>query len=208
VNTPSRPPTRTRIKICGITTPEQAHMAVEAGADAIGLVFVDGSPRCIDLAMTTSILAVLPPFVTTVAVVRNSPPPPGNLTDIVQFHGDEDTPFLATVGSPIIRGFPFSAAALRGWNACDDVDALLVDGPDPGSGRAFDHHELAALMKDVHKPIILAGGLTAETVADAIRCVRPFAVDVSTGVESAPGVKDAAKIAAFCAAVRSADTSS
>ena len=95
---------------------------------------------------------------------------------------------------------------MRCWNACADVDALLVDGPDPGSGQAFDHDELAALMPELTKPLILAGGLTPENVGEAIRRVRPYAVDVSSGVESAPGIKDPAKIAAFCAAVRAADT--
>jgi phosphoribosylanthranilate isomerase len=229
-------PRRTRIKICGITSAAAATAAVEAGADAIGFVFADGSPRRINRELAVSIAPVLPPFVEAVTVWRNQPE-----TEVaawtgrcLQFHGEEDEGYLSTIsgvginrmvlGHPIreygprglaqpgidriiIRAFHFSTDAVRQWATCPAVSALLIDGPDPGSGEPFDHAALAALMENITKPVILAGGLTPENVGEAIRIVRPFAVDVSSGVESSPGVKDPALIRAFCDSVRAADAS-
>jgi phosphoribosylanthranilate isomerase len=210
----TRHPDRTRIKICGVTSVETARAAVEAGADAIGLVLATGSPRSIDHALAERIARSLPPFIAPVRVFRDAPAEdvcawPGQW---LQLHGDEDEAYLKrsrATASPrsIIRGFHFSAEAVRRWGACRHVDALLIDGPRAGSGEAFDHQALAALMPDVTRPVILAGGLTPETVGEAIRTVRPFAVDVSSGVESSPGEKDPALIEAFCQAVRRADAS-
>jgi phosphoribosylanthranilate isomerase len=210
-------PRRTRIKICGITCVEAALCAVEAGADALGLVLVTGSPRRVDLATLLAIAEIGPfPFVSLVGVFRDPDPgilPGGDASypvsfDFVQLHGREDEALIAAVPAPVIRGFPFDRKSVRRWSRCPDVNVLLVDGPDAGSGRAFDHDELATLMPDIRKPVILAGGLDAENVGEAIRKVRPWAVDVSSGVESSPGVKDPAKIREFCAAVREADEES
>jgi len=208
----SEPPRRTRIKICGITSIEAAAAAVEAGTDAIGLVFATGSPRFIDRSPAERIGRSLPPLVSAVRVYRDDVEE--NISAWagrwLQFHGHEDEAYLARIrnsqpGRCIIRGFHFSTDAINRWTACPQVDALLIDGPDPGSGEAFDHEALAALMTSITKPVILAGGLTPDNVADAIRIVRPFAVDVSSGVESSPGAKDPALIRAFCDAVRAAD---
>ena len=230
----SQSPRRTRIKICGITSATAAAAAVEAGADAIGFVFAEASPRRIDCDLAVSIAVALPPFVEAVTVWRNQPEEEVAAWTgrCLQFHGEEDESYLSRISGRginrmllggwvreygprgldqpgidrvIIRGFHFSADAVRLWATCPAVSALLIDGPDPGSGEPFDHAALAALMPDITEPVILAGGLTPENVADAIRTVRPFAVDVSSGVESSPGVKDPALIRAFCAAVRSAD---
>jgi len=200
---------RTRIKICGITTPEAATAAVDAGADAIGLVFAQGSPRCIDAPTATRLLEMIPPLVITVGVYRDLRPDSDPMTDrvgMLQLHGGEDETLIAGLAEPVIRGFPFSPEAIARWDACPNVAALLVDGPRGGTGEVFDHRSLAALANTITRPVFLAGGLTPDNVGDAIRVVRPYAVDVSSGVESAPGVKDPSLIAAFCDAVRRADS--
>jgi phosphoribosylanthranilate isomerase len=202
-------PQRTRIKICGITSPDAAEAAVEAGADAIGFVFAPNSPRCVDVRQASEIAQAVGPFVTTVAVYQDpSPDDPALqnwLGDWLQMHGDEDETDLSQLRRCIIKGFRFDPEQVRRWNRCTYVDALLIDGPRGGSGEAFDHHALGAMMTEISRPVILAGGLTPENVGEAIRTVRPYAVDVSSGVETEPGVKSAKLIAEFCAAVREAD---
>jgi phosphoribosylanthranilate isomerase len=210
------PPERTRIKVCGVRTPETARAAADAGADAIGLVFAAGSPRQLDVATAVSILDALPPLVLAVAVFRNQPSAaiaswPGVC---VQLHGEESerdalAARTATAWMPriVIRGFKFDEAAVRRWDCCPHVAALLIDGTTAGGGEAFDHRRLASLMPQLRKPVILAGGLTAENVGAAIHAVRPFGVDVSSGVESSRGVKEAGLIREFCTAVREADAS-
>lgn len=196
----------TRIKICGVRSIETARIAVEAGADAIGMVIdVPGSPRTLSLAEALEIQATLPPIVMSVAVMTNPDP---SLAERwrgswIQLHGDEDEALVAQVGRTkhVVKGFRFDAQQVRRWNSCPDVDVLLVDGSAGGEGVGFRHEELAALMPGIEKPVILAGGLTAENVGAAIRTVRPFAVDVSSGVETEPGVKDPELIRAFCDAV-------
>jgi phosphoribosylanthranilate isomerase len=227
-------PRRTRIKICGVRDWATARTAVLAGADAIGLVLADGSPRRIDRDTALGLATGLPPFVQDIAVFRDEPIPevmtwPGAC---VQIHGEEDEDYLdelsratfdhedhlierhrsqrppvhiEAIGRTIIRGFAFSPEAVRRWNACPFVHVLLVDGPAAGSGCEFDHEALAAMRSGIEKPLILAGGLTPENVGAAIEAVRPYAVDVSSGVEAKPGVKEAALIEAFCAAVRTTD---
>jgi phosphoribosylanthranilate isomerase len=201
---------RTRVKICGVRDPDTALAAARAGADAVGVVLAPGSPRTADADAAAAIARVLPPLTTLVCVVRDQDPGEiramlPNERTLVQVHGDEDEQWIAAFGRPVIRAFPFDPEAIRRWERRPEVLALLIDGARPGTGQGFDHAALARLMPTVAKPVILAGGLTSETVRAAVRRIRPYGVDVSSSVESAPGVKDVERIAAFCAAVRRAD---
>lgn len=208
---------RTRVKVCGITSVEAARAAVEAGADVLGFVFVPGTPRYVEPDEAFEIMGSLPPMVGTVGVFRDATldefieieqqcP-----TDWSQLHGHEPEALVRDCGPRVIRAFRFRAesigADLTRWGAIDEVDALLVDGSEGGRGEAFDWGALAGPMGSIDKPVIIAGGLHPGNVADAIRACRPYAVDVSSGVESSPGVKDPAKLRAFCRAVRDADAS-
>ena len=200
-------PNTTLIKICGIRSAEMAAVAVEAGADAIGLVIeVPGSPRTLTFDEAEAIAATLPPRIMKIAVVRDIDPQIAARWRATwfQLHGAEDEQTVARFARTkhVMRGFRFDVDQILRWDACPDVDILLVDGSTGGTGEAFRHEQLAALMPQITKPVVLAGGLTPDNVADAIATVRPFAVDVSSGVESAPGVKDADLIARFCDAVR------
>lgn len=203
---PSRRGLRTRIKICGITSVAAARAAADLGVDAIGLVLAPGSPRRLTPAQARSIAARLPRDVAAVAVFRDQ-----SSAEVrawggawVQLHGGE-TEAEADLGVAVIKGIPFDEVELRRWDRCPHVAAVLVDGAAPGAGRPFDHAGLAALMPGLHKPIILAGGLTPRNVGAAVARLGPWAVDVSSGVESAPGVKDRALMRAFCDAVEEAD---
>lgn len=206
---------RTRIKICGITTPDAARTAIEAGADALGIVFASGSPRQITIDQAVEIFKVVPPFVTVVGVFQLDNRPNQALEDWknigrwVQLHGDEDEAIAKRLSRSfrVIKGFRFDAKQVGRWDRCDAVEMLLIDGAKPGGGRGFKHAALAERMPEIRKAVTLAGGLAPENVGEAIRTVRPFAVDVSTGVESKPGEKDPALIRAFCEAVRAADDS-
>ena len=204
---------RTRVKICGITRGGDARAAAEAGADAIGLVFSPPSPRFLSVERAVEIRDALPPFVSAVALFVN--PDAAQVAQVLgrvrpamlQFHGEETPQFCAQFGVPYIKACrvrkgadlleylrPFSTAA--GWLLDSHVEEY------GGVGERFDW-SLAPAVRD--RPIILAGGLTRDNVAEAIRHVRPWGVDVTSGVESAKGVKDVAKIAAFIAEVRNAD---
>lgn len=202
---------RTRIKICGVRDEETAWAAADAGADAIGLVFVRSSPRSIDPEAAAQLMLSLPPFLSTVALFMN--PSLDHFCDVeetcpttyVQFHGNEDEALVRQCGPGLIKAVRFDkdtlAADLARWDGVEEVDAILVDGGAGGEGVAFEWARLAELVDNLSKPIILAGGLTPDNVAEAIRVVRPFAVDVSSGVEKERGVKDPALIEAFCDAV-------
>lgn len=207
---------RVRIKICGITTPEDAEAAIEAGADALGFNGFKGSKRYIDLAASanTSWMAQLPPFVMRVAVLVNPGAEevgallaqPG--IDVVQFHGDETPAFC----EPFCRHGFIKAVAARDKAALQAsrrfaTRTLLLDAWVPGAyggtGQLIDlplAADFVAANPDAR--IILSGGLTPENVAGAIEAVRPWAVDVASGVEAAPGRKDVAKMRAFVEAVR------
>jgi phosphoribosylanthranilate isomerase len=208
-------PARTRIKICGVTSVEIALAAAEAGADAIGLVRVPDSPRYVEAERATEIMLALPPLVAAVGVYRDNylslrndsdaweDEPP---VDWVQLHGDEDEACCEQITSTVIRAIPLNEQQIRRWDRCDYVDALLIEGnAPPGSGGVWDYSRLACIMQSLTKPVFLAGGLTPDNVGEAIRTVRPYAVDVSSGVESSRGVKDPALIRAFCDEVRAAD---
>lgn len=204
---------RTRIKICGITTVADGVAAAAAGADAIGLVFYPKSPRYVHAERAAAIAAALPPFVTVVGLFVNAAPEFVRETlaqvpiGLLQFHGDEDETSCRQYERPFIKAarmrpeldllqyaasFPSAQAIL--------LDAF-VDGYG-GGGHAFDWN---LIPRGLSRPIVLSGGLTVDNVTEAVRRVRPAAVDVSSGVEIAKGVKDHAKIAAFIAGVRNAD---
>jgi phosphoribosylanthranilate isomerase len=204
---------RTRVKICGITRVEDALAAAEAGADAIGLVFAETSPRRVSLDEAAAIRRALPPFVTVVGLFVDAEAPQvtqalGRVAlDLLQFHGAETTEFCRQFHRPYIKaismreGIDVDAAA----RAFADAAGLLFDthvaGVAGGSGVSFDW---TRVPRDLPRPLVLAGGLTPHNVAEAVRRVRPYAVDVSSGVEQAKGIKDAHKIAAFIAAVEAA----
>ena len=205
----------TRIKICGIRDEESAFAAADAGANAIGFVFYPQSPRFIEPVEAWEIVGMLPPFVASVGLFVNANIERFMLieeecpTDLSQLHGQEQEDLVRQCGPNVIKAVRFDAATIQAeldrWNKVDEVDAILVDGSIGGQGTSFDWSALVAAKDRISKPLILAGGLTPENVGEAIRVVQPFAVDVSSGVESAPGVKDPDLIEAFCRAVRRAD---
>lgn len=188
---------------------------MEAGADAIGLVFAHDSPRRIDPAQAGRIVADLPPMVTAVGVFRDqSPAEAASIADrvgaqVVQVHGRFDESDAASIGRRVIRAVRFDEAtigeALDRLRRRDEVTAVLVDGSVGGGGEAFDWSALARHRDAFAKRLIVAGGLSPENVGEAIGALRPFAVDVTSGVEAATGRKDPALIRAFCKAVRDAD---
>jgi phosphoribosylanthranilate isomerase len=205
---------RTRVKICGITRVEDAEGAVLHGADAIGLIFYRPSPRYVTPERAREIVAATSPFVSTVAVFVN--PAREEVETVIrecgitllQFHGDEPFDFCSGFSRPYIKAarirpgldlikYLSPHATARAWM----LDAFHEDlwG---GTGGAFDW---GLVPRSAAKPIILSGGLTVDNVGEAVRRVRPYAVDVSTGVEISKGIKDAAKIAAFIGAVRRED---
>lgn len=208
---------RTRIKICGITDEESLFAAADAGADAVGFVFHPKSRRYIDPADAFDLISFLPPFVSSVGLYVDAKVDVFSdieeicPTDRVQLHGDESEDTVRRCGPSVIKAIRFDAATierdLTKWSKLEEVDAILVDGSSGGAGTTFDWSALAKVKSAATKPLIIAGGLTHENVAEAIRAVRPYAVDVSSGVESEPGVKSADLIQKFCSAVRQADLS-
>lgn len=202
---------RTRIKICGITRLEDALTAVEAGTDALGLVFETTSPRQVSLERAQAIAAAIPPFVTVVGLFVNAPPERIRETlsrvriDLIQFHGSETPEQCRLYSRPYIKAIPMREAVdLQAIQvAYADASGLLLDAYSTevagGGGKTFDW---ARIPRRVSRPVILAGGLTPLNVTEAIRAVRPYAVDVSSGVERAKGIKDPEKIQEFVRAVR------
>jgi phosphoribosylanthranilate isomerase len=205
---------RTRVKICGITKPDHARVAAEAGADAIGLVFYPPSPRFLEFDQARVVAEAIGPFVSRVAVLVNPQPEFVDALlaqvpiDVLQFHGEESPEFCASFGRPwlkaarvapgldLVRYFtPFGAAA--GWL----LDSWRRDEYG-GTGEAFDWQ---VIPQSTARPLILSGGLTAATVGEAVQRVRPWAIDVSSGVERAKGEKDPVLIRQFVEAVRQAD---
>ncbi len=199
-----------KVKICGITNPEDALMAVEAGADALGFVFFPGSPRYISPEQAEVIIRCLPPFVQTVGLFINEEPATVNRIadqcglDLVQLHGEETPDYCVAIKRRIIKAFRVKDASSLDGMADYRVAACLLDAWSPaahgGTGVTF-NWDIAARAA-ASQTIILAGGLTPENVAGAIATVKPYAVDVSSGVESAPGKKDARLIKAFVVAAR------
>lgn len=206
-------PMRTRIKICGITRTADAAAAARAGADAIGLVFYPPSPRYLSIERAREIRDALPPFVQSVALFVN--PDAAQVAQVIgrvhpamlQFHGDEAPDFCAQFGLPYVKACRVKAgvSALEYLRPFSGAAAWLFDSHVPEYGGIGEGFDLSLLPVVKEKPVILSGGLSSKNVAQAIRRVRPWGVDVSTGVESAKGIKDAAKIAGFIAEVRNAD---
>jgi phosphoribosylanthranilate isomerase len=198
-----------RIKICGVTRLEDALLAARLGADALGFNFWPGSKRHVTPAAARQIISRLPPFVTPVGVFVNQSE--GEMRavaaetgiQVFQLHGDEPPELCSRLPLPVVKAIPVDQVATLSRLLSYEVQAFLLDTPSRGyggTGRPFDW-SLAEGVSEV-APVILAGGLTPENVADAIRAVRPWAVDVASGVESSPGVKDAERMSRFFTAVR------
>lgn len=204
----------TRIKICGITRVEDVIDAVHSGADALGLVFYDKSPRHVTVQQAVLLTEVIFPFVTLVGLFVN--PTAERVRevlqavplDVLQFHGEEKPEFCAQFGRPYLKAIRVKPGVDLVQYATDFAGAqgllldAFVDGAHGGTGAAFDW---ALIPFDLPLPVILSGGLHAGNVAEAISKVRPYAVDVSSGVEASRGIKDAAKIAAFIKEVNRID---
>jgi len=197
------------VKICGITQLEDAEAAVTAGAGAIGFIFWPQSPRFIDPHRARVIAAALPPFVTPVGVFVNQPLDYVNgvaslvRLGVVQLHGDETPQFAAAVTRPVMKAVSIGSADTRLWPA---RVRLLLDVHDPlargGTGRTIDWAAAAELASQ--RQVVLAGGLKPENVADAVARVRPYGIDVSSGVERSPGIKDHQRLRALFEAVHDA----
>lgn len=211
---------RTRIKICGITRPQDAARAVELGADAIGLVFYQPSPRCVSVEQALNIVANIPPFVSIVGLFVDSDRNDLNRIleqvpiDLLQFHGDESPKDCDGYNCPFIKAIRMRDGVdlLEEANRFETASGLLLDtyqaGVPGGTGESFDWTRVTeAREQGLVKPIILAGGLNPANVDEAIAVASPYAVDVSGGVESSKGIKDHEKMAAFVEAVRTADGS-
>jgi phosphoribosylanthranilate isomerase len=204
----------TRIKICGITRVEDALAAARSGTDALGLVFYDKSPRHVSVQQAVQLAAAIPPFVTLVGLFVNASADTVRAVlqavplDVLQFHGEEEPEFCAQFGRPYLKAIRVKAGVdlVQCASRYSRAQGLLLDayveGTHGGTGEAFDW---ALIPHDLPLPVILSGGLHAGNVAAGIAQVRPWAVDVSSGVEAAKGIKDAAKIVAFINEVNKID---
>lgn len=203
---------RTRVKICGITRPEDGFAVAEAGADAIGLVFYDKSPRAVTIAQAQAIISVLPPFVTRVGLFVDASQAELDAVldqvelDVVQFHGNETLAQCEAAGKEYMKAVRVQETAdiIAALERYPTASALLLDAYHPtkpgGTGETFDWDKIPA---NLTKPIVLAGGLNSDNVTQAIAAVAPYAVDVSGGVEESKGIKSGEKIIDFMAAVNS-----
>jgi len=204
----------TRIKICGMTRVEDVIDAVQSGSNALGLVFYEQSPRHVSVEQAIQLTEVVFPFVTLVGLFVNASAEAVNKVlqsvplDVLQFHGEEEPEFCAQFGRPYLKALRVKAGVDLEQYACRYASAqgllldAFVEGKHGGTGSSFDW---ALVPNDLPLPVILSGGLHAGNVAEAIRVVRPYAVDVSSGVEASKGIKDSAKIAAFISEVNKMD---
>lgn len=204
----------TRIKICGITRAEDARSVASCGADALGLVFYAKSPRHVTLQQAQAVCRAVPPFLTVVGLFVN--PAEAEVRealaqvplDVLQFHGEETPEFCAQFGRPYLKAIRVRSdvdliqCAARYAGAQALLLDAYVEGTHGGTGAMF---EWSLIPAELRSQIILSGGLDAGNVAEAVRQVRPYAVDVSSGVEAAKGIKDAAKVAAFIKEVKDVD---
>jgi phosphoribosylanthranilate isomerase len=214
----SFPLIRTRIKICGLRENEHVDVAIHEGADALGFVLYPSSPRAVTLAQCAALTQRVPAFVSTVALFVNPTKEEVDVAlatariDLLQFHGDESEAFCASFGRPYLKALPVTDAfdLLQSSVKYATASALLLDTPSAGhggSGKTFNWQLIntSNTQNERAPALVLSGGLTAANVADAISAVRPFAVDVSSGVEISRGVKNSELIQNFCRAVRFAD---
>jgi len=205
---------RTRIKFCGMARVEDVRLAAELGVDAVGLIFAPRSPRRLELTQASVLRAALPPFVTAVALLMDAEIAYVQAIlqtvkpALLQFHGAEKPEDCARYGLPFLKAVPMAIPegaaiyAARYPEAIGFVFDSHAAGETGGSGRRFDW---SRLPRGIGRPVLLAGGLDPENVFEAVRSVRPYAVDVSSGIESAPGIKDAKKMRRFVAEVKRAD---
>lgn len=203
---------RVRVKICGLTNLADALLAVELGADALGFNFYSKSPRATTPAAARAIIDRLPPFVTPVAVVVNEPVEAvreimaRSGCQLAQLHGDEPPDYLERLHLPAMKALPVGASEdLDALARYTSAQAILLDtkvsGQYGGSGRTFDW-QLARQAQRFGKPIVLAGGLTPDNIAEAVRIAQPYAVDISSGIELAPGQKDHERMRELFAALK------
>jgi phosphoribosylanthranilate isomerase len=201
-----------RVKICGLTRVEDLTAAIEAGADAIGLVFYPPSPRYVDLITAKELARAVPPFVTIVGLFVNAEPRVVRETlaalpiHLLQFHGDEDERYCSQFDRPYMKAARVKAGVdlVQYAAAFPSAQAIVLDAFVDGFGGGGKVFDWSLVPADLGKPVVLSGGLDAGNVGDAIARVRPAAVDVSSGVEAAKGIKDADKMHSFVAAVRAA----
>ncbi len=200
--------TRPLVKICGVRTESDLTVCAACDVNAVGLVFAPGSPRELSPAEAIALYAGMPSTLEAIALFVD---PQMELLEVwpgewIQLHGEETpervTTIAAETGHRIVKAIPFDPDACRMWDDHPDVEILLVDGPRGGSGKPFDHGRLADVLPRLKTPVVIAGGLDPDTVADVVRDHQPFGVDVSSGVESKRGIKDHDRIRAFVAAAR------
>ena len=204
---------RTRIKICGLTRREDVDAAIEAGADALGFVFYAKSPRCVGIEQAAALARDLPPFVTPVGLFVNASPNAIAQAAqaipqlLLQFHGDESPADCDAAQRPYLRAARMTPQLdLLDFAArYPDAQAILLDAHVEGYGGGGKVFDWSLIPRNVPRPVVLSGGLHAGNVIEGILQVRPWAVDVSSGVEAAKGIKDAEAIRRFCEAVREAD---
>lgn len=204
---------RTRVKICGLTREQDIEAAVDAGADAIGLVFYRPSPRFVEIERAATLSRLVPPFVSIVGLFVNPEPAAVRAVldavpiHVLQFHGDEDASFCTQFGRPYIKAVRIRPGVdLIHYEASfASAQALLVDAFVEGFGGGGQTFDWSLIPAGLTRPLVLSGGLSPANVEGAIRQIRPAAVDVSSGVEVSKGIKDARRIAEFIAGVRNAD---
>jgi phosphoribosylanthranilate isomerase len=204
---------RTRIKICGVTRLQDLHAAADAGADAVGLVFYPPSPRCLALEQARQLRRAAPAFLSSVALFANPAREAVEQVlaavrpDLLQFHGEESPEFCRAFDWPYIKACRVRPGSdlLEYWRRFPDASAWLADAWVEEYGGAGERFDWSLLPRERERPLVLSGGLAPGNVAEAVRRLKPWAVDVSSGVESARGIKDASRIGAFVRGVRNAD---
>lgn len=204
---------RTRIKICGITRAIDLDAALRAGVDAVGFVFYPPSPRALSVEVATDLVRRVPPFVTRVGLFVNAEPASVRQTmaavpiDLLQFHGEEDAQYCEQFGLPYLKAARVRPELdlLEFARAYPSAQGLLLDAWVEAYGGVGQSFDWSLIPRNLPLPMVLSGGLHAGNVAEAVAKIHPWAVDVSSGVESAKGIKDADMIAAFVAAVRTVD---
>jgi phosphoribosylanthranilate isomerase len=218
MTSPANKNLHTRIKFCGMTELNDVRVAADLGVDALGFVMVPGSKRALSVEQAARIVASVPVFISTVGLFRDPTAATVNAViarvpfSLLQFHGSEDPVFCASFGLPFIKAVAMAdrPSLLECANTFTQAKALLLDSHSSttlgGSGHRFDWSDVSTDTSG-HLPLILAGGLSADNVAAGMRAIRPWAVDVSSGIEAAPGQKDVHKMRAFVEAVRRFDQS-